>query len=277
MKNNISTQIKGKSLMKKITILAVLFTALLQISGCAGRMSANTVNSGNDLQGKKIGVTIGSTATAYADGFGTLQTYESTGTMLNDVKNSVLDCAVMDEAIAKSAIKKVPGLKILSEPLIKANFCFAIAKENPDLLEAVNSALKDLSESGLLEKMIEGYGQGNDFRYKSPDDVDLSVGTLTLAVDAELPPYSYKDDQGQPVGLDIDIAHAVCDILHVEMIVTVVEKDVSVAKKNNLIITVQYGKADFSLGGITNNEEDAKLVVFSEPYTTCTQVIVVRQ
>lgn len=263
--------------MKRFLVLAVILAALLQISGCAGKVSANTVYSENDLKGRNIGVTIGSAATVYADGFGTLHTYESAETMLNDVRNGVLDCAVMEEAPAKSLIKKVPGLKILSEPLVKADLCFAIAKENPDLLEAVNSALKDLNESEMLEKIIEGYNPGNEFRYTTPDNVDLSHGTLILAVDAALPPYSFYDDKGQPTGLDIDIARAVCDILHVKMNVSVVEKSDSVAKKNNLLITVQYGKADFSLGGITNNEDDAKLVVFSDPYTTCTQVIVVRQ
>jgi hypothetical protein len=34
--------------------------------------------------------------------------------------------------------------------------------------------------------------------------------------------------------------------------------------RDHLIITVQYGKADFSLGGVTNNEEDA-ISSFSRP------------
>ncbi len=261
--------------MKKILFLAVIFTAVLQISGCSGRVSANTVHSENDLKGKNIGVTKGSAAIVYADGYGTLHTYDSAETMLNDVRYGILDCAGMDEILAKSLVKKIPGLKILSEPLVEADFCFAIAKENPDLRDAVNSALMALTESGQLDKIIEGYIPGNDYRYQSPNNIDLSNGTLTLAVDAKLPPYSYTDDEGQPRGLDIDIARAVCDILQVKLKVSVVEK--SDGDKNNLLITVQYGKADFSLGGVTDNENDAKLVVFSEPYTTCTQVIVVRQ
>jgi polar amino acid transport system substrate-binding protein len=190
--------------------------------------------------------------------------------MLVDLKNNVIDCAVMDEAFAKSLIKKVSGLKILAEPLVESEFSFAIAKENPDLLAAVNAALKELKESGTLEKIIDGYQPGGDFRYTSPDNVDLSHGSLTLAVDAAMPPYSYYDDKEQPAGLHIDIARAVCDILHVGLNVAVVDS-------SELVITVQYGKADFSLGGITDSEENAKLAVFSNPYTTNTQVIVTRR
>jgi ABC-type amino acid transport substrate-binding protein len=256
--------------MKKIMILAVILAALLQISGCSGKMSANTVYSADDLKGKNIGVVTGSAATVYADGYGTLHPYQSAETSLVDLRNGVIDCCVMDEALAKSLIKKIPGLKILSHPLVQSDFCFAIAKENPDLLEAVNSALKDLKESGVLDKIIQGYIPGDGYRYKSPDNLDTSRGTLTLAVDAALPPYTYKDDSGQPVGLDIDLARAVCDSLHVKMTVAVMDE-------SELIQTVQYGKAEFSLGGVVSNDQDAKLVDFSKPYIRCTQVIVVRQ
>lgn len=256
--------------MKRILVLAAVLAALLQITGCAGGMPANTVFSAGDLKDKKIGVVKGTAALFYAREYGTLHTYESGEAMLVDLKNGILDCAVMDEALAKSLIRKVRGLKLLQEPLVDTEFCFAIAKENPDLLEAINEALQELRESGILNQIIEGYRPGGTYRYTSPENIDLSRGTLTLAVDAVIPPCSYPDENGQPAGIDIDVARAVCDLLHVKM-------EVSVVPETDLIITVQYGKADFSLGGVTNNEEDANLVVFSDPYAECTQVIVTRK
>jgi polar amino acid transport system substrate-binding protein len=256
--------------MKKFIVLTVVLTALLHLTGCAGNMAANTVFSGDDLKDKKIGVAKNTAATYYADGYGTLQQYDSSETMLVDLKNGGIDCAVMDEALAKSLTKKVAGLKILPQPLVETEFRFAIAKENPDLLEAVNAALKELKESGTLQKIIEGYQPGNDYRYVSPENIDLSHGTLTLAVDAAMPPYSYYDSQNLPAGLHIDIARAVCDLLQVAM-------DVSVVGSSDLVLTVQYGKADLSLGGAADDEENAKLAVFSNPYTTSTQVIVTRR
>ncbi len=256
--------------MKKVIVLAAFLAVLLQMMGCAGNIAANTVLSGEDLKDKKIGVAKGTAATYYADGYGTMQTYDSSETMLVDLKNGSIDCAVMDEALAKNLIKKVQGLKILKQPLVECEFRFTIAKENPDLLEAVNAALKDLKESGTLEKIIEGYQSGNDFKYTSPEDIDLSHGTLTLAVDAAMPPYSHLDKEGQPAGLHVDIARAVCDLLHVAM-------DVSIVDSSDLVLTVQYGKADLSLGAAADDEENARLAVFSNPYTSCTQVIVTRR
>lgn len=256
--------------MKIIVNFACVLLAVLVISGCTGKMPPNAVFSANDLKGKSIGVMTGSAATVFADGYGTLHTYDIAETMLTDLKNGVLDCAVMQENLAKSAIKKVSGLKILSAPLVKADFSFAIAKENPDLTKAANDALKQLDENGTLKKLIQGYVLGKGYSYKPPDNVDLSAGALTLAVDPGFPPYAYKDANGQYRGLDVDVAHAVCDILHVKM-------DIIEANRADLVKTVQYGKSDISLGGITNNEADARLVNFTDSYTKCIEVIIVRR
>lgn len=257
--------------MKKIVYITyILIFTIIMTPGCAGKTPPNTVFSADDLRGKSIGVVNGSAATVYASGYGTLHAYDSAETMLTDLKNGALDCAVMQENAAKSAIKKVSGLKILSTPLVKADFCFAIAKENPDLTKAANDALKQLEENGTLKNLMQGYVLGKGYSYKSPGNVDLSAGTLTLAVDPNFPPYAYKDAKGQYRGLDIDVAHAVCDILHVKM-------DIIEADRADLVITVQYGKSDISLGGLTNNETDAKLVDFSNAYTKCTEVIIVRK
>ncbi|MEL4106174.1 transporter substrate-binding domain-containing protein [Oscillospiraceae bacterium WX1] len=255
--------------MKKIFVLAIALFMLLGLSACS-KTPANTVFSTKDLTGKNIGVVKNSAAVVLTAGYGTQHPYDVAETMLVDLKNGGLDCAVMDETAAKAAVRKVSHVKILSQPVYEADFCFAIAKENPDLKEAVDSALQQLKKSGTLKKIIDGYSKQNGYRYTSPSNADHSVGTLTLAVGGAFAPYCYQDEKGAYVGIDIDVARAVCDILRVDM-------KVSETKRDNLVTIVQFGKADFSLGGVTNNENDAKLVDFSNPYTTSTQVIIVRK
>ncbi|SHI07529.1 polar amino acid transport system substrate-binding protein [Sporobacter termitidis DSM 10068] len=256
--------------MKKTFIIALIFSIIVSVTACAGKMPPSTVKSADDLNGRNIGVLQNSSAVVYAADYGTLHNYTTAESMLADVKGGALDCAVMDEGAAKVFVPKARGLKILSKPLMEADFRFAIAKENPDLTKAVNAALVTLSENGTLEKIIAGYITGDSYRYASPDNIDLSRGTLTLAVDGTFPPYSYNDAGGNTLGLDVDIARAVCDILQVQM-------KISVADKSSLITLVEYGKADFALGGLTDNEANAALVEFSDPYVTCTQVIVTRK
>ena len=255
--------------MRKIIMLILGLAAALSFSGCSGNAAPNAVHGPADLKGRNIGAVEGTTAKSYADTYGTLRTYQSAETMLVDLKSGVVDCAVMEQSAAKAIIGKVPGLKILGTPLVKADLCFAVAKESPDLTKAVNGALKKIADSGLLVKIVNGYKTPGGFRY-TPASVDTSAAALTLAVNGDFPPYSYDDGSGQTIGIDVDVARAVCDILHVQMKITLVPR-------KDLVTGVQFGKASFALGGITNNKDDAKLVDFSDSYAKTTQVIIVRR
>lgn len=256
--------------MKRILAVALLLAAVFSLSGCASGISPNTVYSIDGMNGSDIGVIRNSVGAELTDGLGTQHVYGSAETMLVELKNGYVDCAVTFESTAKDIVKKFPGIRILDEELMEADFSFAIAKENPELTEVINDALRQLEGSGMLEQMIDGYLLNTGYTYTSPEDVDRSAGTLTLAVDINFAPYASKDDRGRIVGLDIDIARAVCDYLQIDLEVTAVDRE-------NLVKTVQFGKADFSLGGLTNNEEDLNLVDFSDTYMTCTQVVVVRK
>lgn len=253
--------------MKKTQLLTLLAVCIFAW-GCAGKSITNTVNTADEMKGRTIGVLKDTPAVVYADGYGTLKPYTEGETMLVDLKNGGLDCSVMEENSAKSLLSKVTGLKILSKPLVKADFCFAIAKENPDLTSAVNGALKTLTDNGTLKKIIEGYKKGN-YTYVSPDNLDVSAGTLTLAVDGKFSPYSYSDERGQITGLDIDVANAVCDLIHVKLKVITVNRA-------DLITTVQFGKASFAMGGLFRSDDTSKLVDFSNSYSKCTMVIITR-
>lgn len=257
--------------MKKALSLFILVTAAaLTLTGCGAKAPANTVLSPDGLKGRTVGVLSDTAAASYVGSAGTLKAYTSGDAMIAEVKNGALDCAVEDEAMAKTAVKHLSRLKVLSQPLYAADFRFAVAKENADLRKDVNQALAQLTEDGTLRKITDVSCRGGNYRYLSPENADHSAGTLTLAVSASFPPYSYDDGNGRISGLDIDVARAVCDILHVGLSVTVTDKD-------NLLTAVQIGKADFAMGGITKNDGDGQLVDFSDPYTACRQVIIVRK
>jgi ABC-type amino acid transport substrate-binding protein len=117
--------------MKKSFIPVVIMLIVASLSGCRGKMPPNTVYSEEDMEGRQVGVVLNSAAMTYAAGKGTIHEYTSAETMLVDLKNGAIDCAVMDESVAKPLLGKVSGLKILSKPLLEAEFCFAIAKETP--------------------------------------------------------------------------------------------------------------------------------------------------
>ena len=90
-----------------------------------------------------------------------------------------------------------------------------------------------------------------------------------MATNAAFEPYEFYD-QNEIVGIDAEMAQAVCDKLGYELVIEDMEFD-------SIINAVQSGKADIGVAGMTVTEDRLKSIDFTDPYTTATQVIVVRK
>ena len=92
---------------------------------------------------------------------------------------------------------------------------------------------------------------------------------LVLVTEAGFAPYEYYED-GEIVGVDIDIAKEIAKELGKELVI----KDVSF---DFVINEVKSGKADFAAAGISITPEREKEVDFTIEYTTSNQVVVVKK
>ena len=255
--------------MKKIFLGILAAALLLALAGCGRGKTPNSVFSPHDIEGKKIGALSSTASRKYADAFGEAVSFSLPEELLDALKSGAVDCIVADVSKAESMVSKKSGVKILSDPLIDTGYSFAVAKENADLTRDINAAVKKLEADGVLAGIRGRYLNGTAFEYAPPEVTDTK-GTLTAVVTVDFPPYSYKDENGELAGIDIDIARAVC----AEIGVSLEFKEVDAA---SLITTVQYGKATFALGGIYMTEADKELVDFSAPYIKNVQVVIVRK
>lgn len=97
----------------------------------------------------------------------------------------------------------------------------------------------------------------------------MDKDTLVMATNAEFPPYEYYDGS-EVVGIDVEIAQAVCDELGKELVVEDMAFD-------SIITSVASGKADFGLAGITITDERKESVNFSDTYAHASQVVIVTE
>lgn len=105
----------------------------------------------------------------------------------------------------------------------------------------------------------------------SSDDSSLSTvesGKLHMATNAAFPPYEMTNDDGGYEGIDVEIATAIADKLGLELVVD--DMDFS-----SVITSVQGGKADMAMAGLTVNEERKQNVDFTDSYATGVQVVIV--
>lgn len=93
-------------------------------------------------------------------------------------------------------------------------------------------------------------------------------GTLILGLDETFPPMGFRDDKGEIVGFDIDLAREVCSRLGIELVLQPIAWD---AKEMEL----SSKSIDCIWNGMSINDERVAAMNMSKPYIANRQVIVV--
>ena len=120
----------------------------------------SAIKTVDDLKDKKIGVQTGTTGDIYCtDEFGqeNVKQYQNGALAVAALKNTQVDCVVIDNEPAKNFVKANEGLKILDTEYANEDYAAAIAKENTELLEKFNTALAELKADGTVDKIIAKY------------------------------------------------------------------------------------------------------------------------
>ena len=89
-----------------------------------------------------------------------------------------------------------------------------------------------------------------------------------MATNATFPPYEMTTDSGDIAGIDIDTAKAIAEKLGLELQVDDMEFDAA-------LLSVQQGKADMVMAGVTVTDERKAVMDFSDSYATGIQSIIV--
>ena len=96
----------------------------------------------------------------------------------------------------------------------------------------------------------------------------VEAGKLTMATNAAFPPYEMTTDAGEFEGIDIETAQAIADKLGLELQIDDMDFDAA-------LLSVQQGKADIAMAGITVTDERKAVMAFSDSYATGIQSIIV--
>ena len=96
------------------------------------------------------------------------------------------------------------------------------------------------------------------------------AGTLVIGLDDSFPPMGFRDESGNLVGFDIDLAKEACE----RMGYTPEFKPIDWDSKE---MELNTGSIDLLWNGVTISESRAKEMLFTAPYVANTQIILVRK
>lgn len=90
---------------------------------------------------------------------------------------------------------------------------------------------------------------------------------LVIGLNAEFPPFEYKDASGQIVGFDVDLMNEIGKLINKEI-------EYKNMAFDSILIALQSGKINISISGMTATDERRQVVNFSTPYFISKQAIV---
>ena len=92
-------------------------------------------------------------------------------------------------------------------------------------------------------------------------------GKLHMATNAAFPPYEMVADDGSFEGIDVEIAGKIAEKLGLELVVDDMDF-------GSIITSVQTGKSDIAMAGMTVTEERKQNIDFSDTYATGVQMVI---
>ena len=254
--------------MKKTICLAtILLLVTAAFSGCG-----DAIKGVDDLVGKKIAIQNGTTGESIASDIkdAEVRSYSKGSDVFKSLEDDKVEAVIIDSETAISFSRTNTELKILSNLFDEERYSIAFNKNCPELGAKIDNAITELKEEGTFDKIVSHWiGDSPDhIPYRSDTTIERT-GKLIMATNAEFPPYeSYNE--GQIVGIDVDIMNAVCDKLGMELYIENMAF-------SNVISAVVDGSADVGVAAITVTPEREEEVDFTQSYASSNQVVVVKK
>ncbi len=177
----------------------------------------------------------------------------------------VFACAIAASALAGCGKKDVK-LSILDTEYTVEDYAICVAKENSELLDKINAALKEINDDGTQKKIVDKYISNKEHDLTFQENAD-GKQELHMATNAQFPPYEYYEGS-KIVGIDAEMAAAIADKLDMKLVIDDMDFDA-------VVTSVQSGKSDMGMAGLTITEDRLKNVNFSDSYAQGIQVVIV--
>ena len=241
----------------------------------------------NDLSGKVVAVQADSSALAALTGedaseenkalcatFKDLQQVGDYNSAFMNLESGAVNAICMDIGVANYEIEsRGDKFMMLEDRLSSEEYGIGFKKGNTELRDKVQATLLDMLADGTFDEIAEKWGLEESICLTADDEVQEETAaadnTFIVGFDAEFPPYGYKDDNGEYVGFDLDLAQEVCD------------RNGWTLKKqpiewNSKDMELNSGSISCIWNGFTmNGREDD--YTWTKPYVDNSQVVVVRK
>lgn len=245
-----------------VTVRVLAGVLLLALSAAGVRGGEGSVQTFDDLHGKRIGVlegTMNGEAIRKKIPDFTLLYYMTTPDLVSALKSGGLDAIIGDIPCLVAWSAREPSFRMLRGALQEDVYALAVRKDAADLQDAVNAVLREFRGDGTLERLHNKWMTGPDEGKVLPELPPAGERVLRYAVTDLGEPFSYQDAEGRLIGYDIELAMLIAQKLGVTL-------DLKEMLFAHLIQSVVAGNADIAGSALTVTPERQEEVLFTLPY-----------
>lgn len=209
-----------------------------------------------------------------------ITTLEDQAAALMEVASGTSDAAIIDLLMAGAMIGEGTSYPDLTytDRLTEEEYGIGCRKGS-DLAQYINCVLGDAYQSGTIQKLAQQYGITEELlvpqqesTFTTGEDSDVSYiqqkGTLVVGI-TEFAPMDYKDENGQWIGFDADLAKLVAERLGVEIQFVVIDWGQKINELDSKAIDVVWN-------GMTLTDGVTSAMACTNAYCKNAQVVVVR-
>ncbi len=271
--------------MKKSIAFLVAMTMVMgmTLTGCgqkpADASSDAAVESSEEVEALVYAVEAGSAGEAVAleNGF-TVNSVNTQADALMEVKAGTSDAAIIDLLMAGAMIGEGTSYPDLTytDKLTTEEYG-AGCRKGSDLAAYINAVMAEAYADGSMVEIATTYGvqeslleqTGPEFVAEAESDVAYiqEKGTLLVGI-TEFAPMDYKDENGEWIGFDADMARKVAEKLGVEVEFVVIDWDAKVMELDSKNIDVVWN-------GMTLTDAVKEAMETTNAYCNNAQVVVV--
>lgn len=165
------------------TKIMILSEPIYYFGTLLAQKEENNFTTFADMKGRKVGTVTGFTLVPElkgVEGIGEVKLYDTSDGVMQDLLAGRIDMAILDPPLVQYAIFQHPEWKLKQLPLTaepekypvmstKYNVIFGINKNEPELAEAINGAIKQAWKDCLNVKAMAKYGLGDKAWFIPPE------------------------------------------------------------------------------------------------------------
>ncbi len=157
-------------------------------------------------------------------------------------------------------------VKVIDIPLSEEEYAFAVNKADTEFLGKVNDFLKKIKENGKFDEICNNYfGDGTPLSIES-SNLDETKDQLVVATSTGFEPFEMVEN-GKYSGVDLEIAYYLAQELGQELVIMDMHFEA-------VVNSVETGKCDIGMAGLSVTPDRQKVVTFSDSYYNASQVVI---